>query len=59
MFTWHGPVPGGSSPYSLSNTSVVLRYKRNPLCPQLISAGAIIFLWRLHETGSDIEVHGL
>lgn len=59
MFTWHGLVPGGSSPYSLSDTSVVLCYKSNPLCPQLISARAIIFLWRLHETGSDIEVHGL
>lgn len=59
MFTWHGLVPGGCSPYSLSDTSVVSLYKRNPLCPQLISARAIIFLWRLRETGSDTEVHGL
>lgn len=59
MFTWHEPVPGGSCSYSLSDTSVVLCYKRNPLCPQLISARAIILLWRLHETGSGTEVHGL
>lgn len=59
MFTWHGPVPRGSGTYSLADTSVVLRYKRNPLCPQLISARAIIFLWRLPQPGSDTEVHGL